>query len=289
MEKILIIIFRECTEISVLLGMVLAATKNIYGSRLCVIIGSTLGGILSIIFAFAAYNLKELFYFVQEDVVEAFIVLFTSFFIIWTVSWIGSNPFGIKNGFSSISNKIVLNRTKKNNNKMNYLLLILLIAFILFREGTEIILFIYGITMSQSISVLDNILPIILGGGCGFLLGFSIYFGLLKFPVKYIFKFSSIFLILISAGLASESASILTTSGLINVLNQELWNTSWFIDTSTIFGKTFSVLTGYTARPNGLQILFYISAILISIIAISTRKKIFFKLKKNKHTSKLTG
>ena len=52
MFKIAIIIFRECLEIALLLGIILASTRHIKDSKLYVIAGAMLGVVLSSIFAF---------------------------------------------------------------------------------------------------------------------------------------------------------------------------------------------------------------------------------------------
>ena len=52
MFKIAIIIFRECLEIALLLGIILASTRHIKDSKLYVITGAMTGVVLASIFAF---------------------------------------------------------------------------------------------------------------------------------------------------------------------------------------------------------------------------------------------
>jgi high-affinity iron transporter len=81
--------------------------------------------------------------------------------------------------------------------------------------------------------------------------------------VKYLFKISFALLILIAASLASEAAGILTSIGFLDIYNEPLWDSSWFISDFSITGRILKILIGYNAQPNSMQLMFYIGTILI--------------------------
>lgn len=98
-----------------------------------------------------------------------------------------------------------------------------------------------------------------------------IYTGLIKLAGKYIFKVSTILLILIAAGLASEAAGILTSVGVIEMYRETLWDTSWLIGNNSIVGKLLHITVGYDSKPNGMQIIFYLSSIMFTLTMMKIR------------------
>jgi hypothetical protein len=58
----------------------------------------------------------------------------------------------------------------------------------------------------------------------------------------------------LAAGMASSAVGILQGADLLPAWGEQLWNTSWLLDESSIGGKTLHALIGYTARPSGIQL-----------------------------------
>jgi len=140
-----------------------------------------------------------------------------------------------------------------------------IIGLAILREGSEIVLFIYGMALSgQSITsiVAGSITGVILGGITGILF----YYGLLKIPTKYALNITSWLLMLLVAGLASQGSSYLLSAGYFNGLSYQVWDTSWLLSEESIIGKSLHTLVGYTARPSILQLLVY-TATLVSLLA----------------------
>ena len=75
-------------------------------------------------------------------------------------------------------------------------------------------------------------------------------------------------IILLAAGMASSGAAFLVQAGILPSLGTEIWNTAWLLKDSTILGKTLHTLIGYTARPSGIQIIFYV--VTLSVIGVLT-------------------
>src|SRR6185369_16733673 len=98
----------------------------------------------------------------------------------------------------------------------------------------------YGIS-SADLSASEYIIGLAIGSISGFIVGMVIYTGLITLAGKYIFRISTILLILIAAGLASEAAGILTSTGAIEIYREALWDTSWLIDNNSIVGKLLRI------------------------------------------------
>jgi high-affinity iron transporter len=153
-------------------------------------------------------------------------------------------------------------------------MLVFVVAAAIFREGVEIILFIYSITSAGNIDGKEYITGIGFGAFSGLLVGTLLYHGLMKYAGKYVFKISSILLTLIAAGLASEAAGIMTSSGIIEILSDQLWDTSWLVENDSITGKVLNITVGYDSRPNGMQIIFYFATIVLTFGMMKFRSRV---------------
>ena len=173
----------------------------------------------------------------------------------------------IKKDLGELSDKI-------NSGSASKIMLTLVVATTILREGTEILLFIYSISSADNITFDHYALGLVIGAFGGFLAGFILYKGLISYAGKYIFKISTILLILISAGLASEAAGIMTSVGIIEIFNDQLWDTSWLIDNSTLTGKFVNIITGYDAKPNGMQLIFYFGTILLTLSMMKIKNQL---------------
>lgn len=256
MFKIALVVFRECLEIALLLGIILAVTKQIEKSRIYIIAGSMLGIVLAALFAFFASTIAVSFSGMGDELFNAAIILLTVILISWTIIWMQGYGIKIKQNFNDLSNKIHSGDSSK-------IMLVLIVAATILREGMEIIILVYSIASVEVIDGNSYLLGLLIGMVSGFLLGIIIYLGLIKLTKQqYIFRISSTLLMLIAGGFAAEAAGILTSSGIIMTLSDQLWDSSWLISDRSIYGKCLNIITGYIARPNGLQVIFYMATII---------------------------
>jgi high-affinity iron transporter len=136
------------------------------------------------------------------------------------------------------------------------------------REGSEIVLFLYGIVVAGTSTA-----SLLLGGVLGLLVGATVtalsYFGLIAIPTRYIFSVTSVLLALLAAGMAAQAIRFLQAAGVVTALHTRLWDTSWLLSDSSIVGRMLHVLVGYTDKPTGLQLLAYLAT--LATIAVLMR------------------
>ena len=267
MIKLAIVVFRECMEIAFLLGVILAVTKPVKDSRKYVILGSITGVFLAALFAFFAKTLSESMGGIGDEMFDSCVILITAILISWTVVWMQGYTKKIRKDLSKLSDKITAGVVSK-------LMLVFVVAAAIFREGAEIILFVYSITSAGNIDDNEYITGIGIGAFGGLLVGTLLYLGLMKYAGKYVFKISTILLTLIAAGLAAEAAGIMTSSGIIEVLSDQLWDTSWLVENSSITGKILNITVGYDSRPNAMQIIFYFATIILTFGMMKFRSRV---------------
>jgi high-affinity iron transporter len=137
------------------------------------------------------------------------------------------------------------------------------VSLAVLREGSEIVLFLYGIALAGQ----GGVLAMVAGGAIGLALGVAagtaIYWGLVSIPMRLLFTVTSWLVLLLAAGLASQGAAFLMQADLLPPLGSNLWDTSFLLSDQSLAGRILHTLIGYTAQPAGIQLVFYLSTLLV--------------------------
>ena len=272
MFRIAVIIFRESLEIAIILGILMAVTKKIENSRVHIIAGVMLGVVIASLFAFLTKTISLSFSGMGDEIVNSTIILVTVVMISCTIVWMQGFANKMKQDFENLSTAISSGSTSR-------FVLTTIVATTILREGVEIMLCVYSISSMEQVDMDDYLFGLAIGSATGLSSGVLIYWGLLKLAKRYLFKVSSILLMFIAAGLASEAAGILTSSGIIEMFADELWDSNWLVDDRSVTGQMLKAVTGYTARPNGMQIIFYFSTLFSIGVLILLQQKLYAKAK----------
>ncbi|KAJ6644812.1 ATP synthase gamma chain [Pseudolycoriella hygida] len=144
-----------------------------------------------------------------DELLNVGIILLTVVLISWTIVWMQGYGIRIKQSFYDLSQKI-------NSGKSSCVMLVLIVAATVLREGMEIIILVYSISSVEVIDGSSYLLGVIIGMISGFFL---------------------VLLMLIAGGFAAEAAGILTSSGIIMFLSDQLWDSSWLIPDRSIHGN----------------------------------------------------
>lgn len=126
------------------------------------------------------------------------------------------------------------------------------------REGSETVVFIYGIL---SASVLGSLFAGILAGFTGFILA-AVTYALLMTGSRVIswrlfFRVSEIVLLFLACGLLMTGIDGLINLDMLPRLSRALWNTNFLLSDGTTAGGFFASMTGYRARPNLMQLIVF--------------------------------
>ena len=250
MFQIFTVVLRESLEIFLILGIIFAALPNIRSNISSILTGILMGVMGSIGIALFASKISDSFDGMGQEIFNIILLSLTIAMIMVTIIW-------IKDRTKQIKHDIKSHHTKWS--------LILMIAALIFREGSEIALFLMSIIAVNSFSFTEILISSILGFGCGMLIAYSLYFGLFNIAGKKIFKITSILLMLIAANLSSEVANLIISADLIDIGSEIFWDSSWLIADTSILGKSLNLILGYTATPTTLQIIFYILTLLMIV------------------------
>jgi high-affinity iron transporter len=133
------------------------------------------------------------------------------------------------------------------------------------REGSEVVLFLYGVFASGGTTKFGMLLGGALGVAAGAGLSLLMYLGLVTIPARYLFSVTSALITLLAAGLAAQAVVFLQQAGHFEVLTATVWDTSWLLPEDSLVGRLLHTLIGYADRPNGAQLVAYIATVAIMI------------------------
>ncbi len=246
-----VIFFREILEIAIILGIIAAATRGVV-SRAKWILGGIGGGLVgAAVVAYFADKIAEWMHGMGQEIFNATILLVAAFMIGWTVVW-------MKTHVRHVVTKIKQVGAKVQEGELPMMALATVVSVCMWREGSEIVLFMYGIVTATD----ESLMRIISGGMAGTVaaavLGYGIYIGLVKIPVKYFFKVTECILILLAAGLAMQATGYLIAADVVSPLIPSVWDTSALLSESSVVGQILHAMIGYTAEPSLMQVLVYV-------------------------------
>jgi high-affinity iron transporter len=256
-----IIVFREVLEAALIIGIVAAATHNVPGSRRWLFAGLVAGlagagavaASTDVIGEFASGMGQELF---NASVLGIAVVM-----LAWHNIWLSSHGAALAADAQAVGGDIRDGRSECS-------VLLLIVGLAVLREGSETVLFLYGIAASgqgQSSMMIGGLIGISLGIAAGYM----VYAGLLRMPLRWFFTATSVLVLLLAAGMASQAARFLIQADLLPSLAAPLWDTSAALPERGVPGMLLHSLIGYDSRPDGMQLVFYI----IALVTIGTGMK----------------
>jgi len=251
-----IIVFREVLEAALIVGIVMAASRG--APQRGIWVGSGIaGGIMgALCVAGAAGTIAAMAEGIGQELFDAAVLFAAVVMLGWHNVWMA------RHGRDLASNATQLGRDVRRGTEPLWALAFA-VGLAVLREGSETVLFLYGIALAGE----GGVSPLVLGGGIGLVLGvvagIAIYFGLVSIPMRQLFTVTSWLVLLLAAGLASQGAAFLMQADLLPALGSNLWDTSFLLSDQSIPGKILRTLVGYTAQPAGIQLVFYVATLLI--------------------------
>ncbi|MGN6085086.1 FTR1 family iron permease [Trinickia sp.] len=134
----------------------------------------------------------------------------------------------------------------------------ILVALAIAREGSETVIFLYGLGFGQSGHVSHgDILAIVLGLGLAFLTFYVLQLGGRVFSWRRFFRVTEIMLLLLGAGLLQTGVDKLIDKEILPLGISQVWNSAALLDDSSTVGSMVAALTGYRAHPALTNIVAY--------------------------------
>ena len=259
MLSALLIVFREVIEAGLIVGIVLAATKGVPRRGLA-ISGGVSGGVAgALLVAAFAGELASLFEGSGQELFNATILLLAVVMLTWHNVWMASHGRDMARELKTAGHEVT-------TGKRTLAALGIVVGVAVLREGSEVVLFLYGIAAQGGTSTAALLAGGALGLAGGAAVSALIYFGLLAIPVGRLFSVTSGLITLLAAGMAAQAALFLQNGGYITGLDATLWNSSWLLPEDSIAGRLLHTLVGYVEAPDLAQLLAYLGTIVLIVV-----------------------
>ncbi|CAM2170145.1 high-affinity iron transporter [Paraburkholderia sacchari] len=254
-----LIVFREVLEAALVVSIVLAATKGVL-NRGWWVSGGLLGGVIGAgLIALFADVISSWASGMGQEVFNAGVMFIAVVMLAWHCIWMGKHSREMAQQISAVGKAVAAGSRPLTG-------LAIVVGVAVLREGSEAVLFLYGIAAGDAGQTPQMIVGGLLGvfGGVG--LGAAMYAGLLQIPLKRLFAVTNALVVLLAAGMASQGVGYLASVGILPSWGDTIWDTSWLLRDSSVVGKMLHTLVGYTARPAGIQIAAYIATLVIIVL-----------------------
>jgi high-affinity iron transporter len=255
----LLIVFREVIEAGLIVGIVLAATTGVPGRARAVAMGIGAGIAGACLVAAFAGELAGLFQGSGQEFFNAAILLLAVGMLTWHNVWMASHGRQMARELKAAGHQV-------RTGERTLAALSIVVGVAVLREGSEVVLFLYGIAAQGGTSAA----AMVTGGGLGLALGGVIsalmYFGLLTIPAGKLFQVTSGLITLLAAGMAAQAVIFLQNGGWLEFFTSTVWDTGWLIKEDSITGRLLHTLIGYSEAPNGAQLIAYGATIVLIVV-----------------------
>lgn len=266
MLQIAIVVFREILEVSLIIGILTAATKEIEGRTKWLLAGLGLGIISSLALAFSTDKISESLDGMGQEFFNGLILLAAAIMIGWTVLWMQKHARSISGELKRLGNSI------REGKKPLYILAVVVLLSVL-REGMEIVLFTYSYYISGT-TISDIVFGLIFGLIFGCAVGAALYLGILKVAGKYFFIVTTWILIFLSCGIAASGIGFWINADIVPALGNPAIDLSQILSQQSLFGKFLHMFFGYIDQPAGAQLIVYFSSLVVLILGLRIAKKL---------------
>jgi len=249
-----IIVFREALEAALLIGIIAASTRGLPHRDRWLAVGIAAGLAGSLVVGGLTESIAEMAGGAGQELFKAGVLGVAVLMIGWHNIWMSTHGKEMANKARNIGVGV-----REGTQELSAIAIA--IALTVLREGSEAALFVQGMLASTPNSTAMVLLGALLGLLGGAALGLVTYLGLLRIPLRRFFSVTSVLLLLLSAGLASQMAKFLIQADLIPSLATPLWDSSWLLSVSSTPGSILYILLGYEDKPAGMQVIFYLTTL----------------------------
>lgn len=262
-----IIVFREVLEAALIIGIVAAATRDVPRRNRWIAAGLFLGLLGAGLVAASTEAIASFASGIGQELFNAIVLGIAVLMLAWHNIWMASHGAEMASHARKVGANIREGRSACS-------ILLIVVGLAVLREGSESVLFLYGIAAANDANAASMLVGGLIGMLSGIALGYTIYAGLLRVPMRWFFSATSALVLMLAAGMASQAAKFLIQADLLPSFGSPLWDTSTMLSEQSLLGMLLHSLIGYDARPAGLQVLFYVATLVTISVGMKLTKRI---------------
>jgi len=251
-----VIVFREVLEAAIIIGIVAAATRDVPGRKRWLAAGLLAGLIGSGIVAASTDVIAEMASGIGQELFNAIVLGIAVLMLAWHNIWMSSHGAELAAHARNVGANIREGRSECS-------ILLIVVGLAVLREGSETVLFLYGVAATDGSGAGAMLTGGLIGMLAGIAVGYTIYAGLLRIPMRWFFAATGALVLLLAAGMASTATRFLIQADLLPSLAAPLWDTSAALPENGLTGMLLHSLIGYDARPAGMQVIIYITVLAV--------------------------
>jgi high-affinity iron transporter len=249
-----IIVFREVLEAALVISIVLAATRGV-SRRVLWVSGGALSGLLgAALVAWFAEAIAAAASGMGQEIFNASVLFVAVLMLGWHNVWMSQHGRELASSLRSVGAAV-----RGGTSPMYALAAVVGMAVL--REGSELVLFLYGVAASAAGNASGMLGGALIGLGAGATMGAALYLGLLRVPSSRLFSVTGWMILLLAAGMAGQAAAFLVQADILPAFGEAVWDTSGLIAEDGVAGRVLHTLVGYSSRPYGIQLLFYLATL----------------------------
>lgn len=253
MLAVAVIVFREVLEAALVVGIVLAASQGVPRRGRWVAGGVACGFLIALAVAGFTDQIAGAINGIGQELFDASILFTAVLMLGWHNVWMSRHAREHVAEATRVGHEVLA------GSRPLYALGVVC-GLAVAREGSEVVLFVYGIVAAQGGTPYQLLTGGVIGLIGGVAVGAALYLGLLTIPLRHLFAVTSWLILLLAAGMASQGAAFLLQADLLPPLGN-LWDTSRILSEQSLIGQALHALVGYVARPTGIQLVFYLGTV----------------------------
>jgi len=261
-----VMVFRETLEAALILGIIAAATRSLPSRNYWLSLGVGAGLLGSLIVAALTGRISELAEGTGQELFNATALTIAVAMLAWHNIWMTRHGTVLARDAKRLGNDVA-------SGARTLSALAIVVAIAILREGSETVLFLYGMLAGGEMPLSSVLTGVALGIGGGAVAGFGLYTGFVHIPVKHFFTVTSTLILLLAASLASQAAKFLVQADLLPSLGSPIWDTSNVLSTDTLLGTFLHSFVGYDSTPEGIQVIFYVTAFVLILFGMRLSRR----------------
>jgi len=255
-----IIVFREVFEAGLAIGIIAAALGHTAQALRYVWGGVAAGVIGSLTVALFAGTISNFFGGFGNEMLTACILMVAVLSLAWHTLWMSTHGRQIAQELKALGQQAA-------SGSKPMLAVATVVAVTVMREGSEVVLFLFGAAAGSGATALQSLTGGVIGVGLGAFVSYVTYKGIIQIPMRWVFTVTTALITLLASGMAAQAARFLQAAGATNLLENEVWDTSSYLPESSLTGTILRALMGYSDRPTALMLLVFIITLIVFIAA----------------------
>lgn len=271
-----LIMLREGLEAALIVSLIAGYLKKTGRERWlkAVWIGVISAALLCLVLGIAINETSGEFPQKQQEMFEGIVAVLAVMILTWMVFWMRKMSRSIKAQLES-----AIDQALSNTHGQGWAL-VGMVFFAVAREGLESVFFLLA-AFQQDVGIGAPV-GALLGLACAIALGMLMYYGGIRLRLEKFFKWTSLFILFVAAGLAASAIRAFHEAGLWNGFQNIAFDFSQTLSTHSLFGTLLEGLLGYQEAPSVSEVAVYLIYLLPALV-------LFFMPPRGSHAANLAG